>query len=182
MKNVYMIIAFMLLVSVLCATPATAFTGEEYIVVIDDSGDIKTYKYLNKYNPDEKYIELHSDGTKWLKSLVTFKPANIPNAPMMVVDTHKKSSVIHLSRSVDEWEINYYSSSGKKIYPCKAYLKNAGTVNLNEFYKYHNWEYLNLELSINQCISSPYTWVETFWWGEKRVHISFSPSWNIPEV
>jgi hypothetical protein len=181
MKLKFMLIGLALAL-VLCISPVVAVSGSDFEIVVDESGDIPTYKYYDMYSSSSNYIQLRTDGTRCLNSIVVFKPHNIPGAPMMTVNTYKRSAIIYLPKSVDEWEIEYYSCSKTYIYPCKAFLKNAGVVNLNEFYKGHNWEYLDLELSKRQCISSPYTWVETIWWGTKRIHYCYSPSWDIPEV
>ena len=184
MKNVYMIIAFMLLVSVLCATPATAFTGEEYIVVIDDSGDIKTYKYLNpnyKVHPDcpntpgEKYFKIQIYGTNWLKSFVTFKPADIPDAPTMMVDTNSKVNIYLPYYSVDKWEIKYYSNFRKMSPPYDQYLKNAGTVNVKLVFGHYLPRGLELWLGPDQLLCS-----KNSFYNEDGYVVK--PVWSIPEV
>lgn len=170
MKTVYMIIGTMLVLA-LCITPVAAFTGEEYIVVIDDSGDIPTYTYKNWAYLNEEYIRLHTDGTRWLTSLVTFKPADIPDAPMMMVDTSYYDKDIYLTNTVDKWEIKVYTSFSKRLKkPDDKYLDNAGVVSMKDTFNayYCNGGDLWFELSrgvfIASMTSSPY------------------PRWNIPEV
>ena len=159
MKTVYMIIGTMLVLA-LCITPVAAFTGEEYIVVIDDSGDIPTYKYFDKSHPDYFPIIIFTEGTNWLKSLVTLKPANIPDAPVMVVDTNNRR-YIELPRSVDKWEIKYYSRFGINPSLSDKYLKNAGVVDLREDFNpwYRSGGYLYLMLSEDQ-----YLWGYVFYY------------------
>ena len=103
--------------------------------------------------PNEEYIWVTTCGTSQLYSLVTFKPANIDDAPLMVIDTYRKKATIGLPRSVDEWEIKYYSYSKPLLKPDRDYLKNAGVVNLNEKFRYHVKDGLALELSWGQFIS-----------------------------
>ena len=55
--------------------------------------------------PNEEYIWITTSGTFKLYSLVTFKPANIDDAPLMVIDTYRNKVTIGLPRSVDEWEV-----------------------------------------------------------------------------
>ena len=137
----------------LCISPVAAVSGDDFEVVIDKSGDINTYKYCNKNTPGEKYIELHSDGTHWLNSIVTFKPANIPNAPMMVVSGRYPSN-IYLPKSVDEWEIKYYSRPFYSPSLDVEFLKNADVVNLKEFFGDHVDGGLYLWLSLYQVITT----------------------------
>lgn len=109
--------------------------------------------YQTTLVPNEEYIWLITPGTSWKYSLVTFKPANIDDAPLMVIDTYRKNVTIGLPRSVDEWEIKYYSNSKPLSRPDPDYLKNAGVVNLNEKFRYHVKDGLHLELSWGQFIS-----------------------------
>lgn len=50
MKIKFMLI---MLALVLCISPVAAVSGDDFEVVIDKSGDINTYTYFNKNNPDE---------------------------------------------------------------------------------------------------------------------------------
>ena len=95
-----------------------------------------------------------------------FKPVNIPDAPVMLVDT-SNPTYICLTQSVDEWEIKYYSSPDSFSQPDDKYLKNAGVVNLNEHFKGYIKDGLVLELSSGQFISQKFApW----------------PRWSIPSV
>jgi hypothetical protein len=138
---------------VLCISPVAAVSGSDFEVVIDESGDIPTYKYYDHAVQYEKYIHIHTDGTDWLNSLVTFKPANYPYAPVMVVDTNSKCDIL-LPRSVDKWEIKYYSAFGKKPSLTPKYLKNSGVLNMRYSFLpwYHNGGDLRLELSSDQYL------------------------------
>ena len=135
----------------LCISPVAAVSGTDFEDVFEVVDGVDTYKYLNKNNPDEKYTDIHYVGTFSLKSFVTLKPANIPDAPTMIVDTNGRGN-IYLPQSVDEWEIKYYSRCFKKPSLTPKYLKNAGVVNLNEFFGEHILDGLHLELSWGQCI------------------------------
>lgn len=104
-----------------------------YDIIEEKYNRYTSLKYCNVSNPNEEYINIFTDGTLILYSLVTFKPANIPNALTMVVDTNG-ARYIHLPKSVDEWEIKYYSSFRSISYPYDKYLKNAGVVNLKEYF------------------------------------------------
>ena len=140
-----------MLVSMLCIAPVCALTGDDFEVLVDENIISDSYTYFNLNDPGEKYTEIFTTGTYWLCSLVTFKPANIPDAPVMVVDTcgHR---YIYLPRSVDEWEIKYYSRFWHEPNICKEHLKNAGVVNLNEYFGKYIENGLHLELSTGQCI------------------------------
>ena len=143
MKTIKLLIGIAL-VLMLCISPVVAVSGSDFEIVIDDSGDIVTYKYLNpnyRKHPGcpnslgEKYIQIYTKGTRFLYSLVSFKPANIPGAPVMLVETTGYKINFYLPQSVDEWEIRYYSithpiNPGEHV----KYLKNAGVVNLNEYF------------------------------------------------
>ena len=135
----------------LCISPVAAFTGDEYIDVLDESGDIPSYTYKNWAYLNEEYFHIHTDGTKLLYSLVTFKPANIPDAPKMFVYTNGKCD-IYLPKSADEWEIKYYSRWRHEPNICVEHLKCAGVVNLNEYFKECISDKLYLEISIGQSI------------------------------
>ena len=110
------------------------------------------YTYHNMNNQDEEYIWISSLGTTWLYSYVTFKPANIPDAPTMVVNTYRDAVYIYLPRSVDEWEIKYYSSTEPLSQLDRDNIKNAGVVNLNEKFRKDVKNGLVLELSSGQYI------------------------------
>lgn len=150
MKLKFMLIGLALAL-VLCISPVAAFTGDEYIDVVDESGDIPTYTYKNWAYLNEKYIKLHTKGTALKYSLVTFKPDNIPDAPKMYVYTNSKCD-IYLPQSVDEWEIKYYSSWRHEPNICIKDLKNSGVFNLKEIFRHHVDEGLILELSTGQYI------------------------------
>lgn len=150
MKQITLLIGIVLSL-VLCITTVAAVTGDDFEVVIDKSGYFESYTYLNVNNPDELYTDIYTYGTCYLHSLVTFKPANIQGAPVMMVDTDK-CGVIHLPRSVDDWEIKYYSSFESLSYLDPKYLKNSGVVNLNQFFGKYISEGLTLELSQGQFI------------------------------
>lgn len=175
MKLDYLLIGSVLAL-MLCIAPVAVFTGGDYDIVVDKTGDIPTYSYRNWAYLNDKYIEIYTDGTHVLQSMVSFKPANIPNAPLMVVDTNGPRS-IYLSQSVDEWEIKYYSSFGSRpIIKDDKDLKNAGTVNLKEFFgeDISEGKWLKLELSTNQYIAVPYNY---------HVHNgSYAPRYYIPGV
>lgn len=69
----------------------------------------------------------------------------------MLVDT-SNPTYICLTQSVDDWEIKYYS---RYLYTCKPhtkYLKNAGVVNLNEYFGASISHDLKLELRTGQYI------------------------------
>ena len=152
-------------------TPVAAVSGDDFEVVTWESDYDGTYIYCNLNDPDELYTEIktysHTYGTCYLHSLVTFKAANIPGAPVMIVDTYCKNVKIKLPRSVDEWEIKYYSCSDPFDQPDDKLLKNAGVVNLNEHFKGYIKDGLVLELSSGQFISQKFApW----------------PRWSIPSV
>ena len=145
----------------LCITPVAAVSGDDFEVVITKSDEkniftgsskLSKYTYSNKNNQSEEYIIINTTGTKNMFSYVTFKPANIEGAPVMVVDTSNKNAFINLSRSVDDWEIKFYSSPDSFSQPDPKYLKNAGVVNLNEFFGKYIWNELFLELGWGQFI------------------------------
>lgn len=124
--------------------------------VINKSDNINTYKYIYVNDPYVSYTKIHTPGTLHLHSLVTFKPADIPDAPVMVVNTYvnvrNPKSDIYLPRNVDAWEIKYYSKCGGMPDLDSKYLKNAGVVNLNEFFGKYIWNELFLELGWGQFI------------------------------
>ena len=59
-----------------------------------------TYEYCNMNGLNEKYIDIYTKGTFWKYSFVTFKPANIPDAPTMVVDTNLSVALVLLCMSL----------------------------------------------------------------------------------
>ena len=146
---------------VVCITPVAAVSADDFNVVTWESAYDGTYMYYNLNDPDELYTEIHTYSYTYdacdLHSLVTFKPANIQGAPVMVVDTDK-SGYIYLPRSVDDWEIKFYSSFESLPYP--KYLKNSGVVNLNQFFGKYIEEGLSLELVGGKYITVlTYPWV-----------------------
>ena len=153
---------------ILIYTIPDALTSEAFKVENEEEeGDFyPTYKYCNMNNPDEKYIEIFVDVTRWLHSRVTFKAANIEGAPVMVVDTGEYAYA-YLPRSVDEWEIKYYSKFGDIPPLTDEYLKNAGVVNLKEFFGKYIEKRLVLERSQGQYIRPGNRW---------------EPKYRIPDV
>ena len=152
MKLKFMLIGIAL-VLMLCISPVAAFTGDEYIDVLDESGDIPSYTYKNWAYLNEEYIHIVTYGTKILYSMVTFRPVNIPDAPKMVVYTNGKCD-IYLPQSVDEWEIKYYSRWRHEPNICVEHLKNSGVVNLNKHFGKYIEKGLILKLSTGQFIYS----------------------------
>ena len=152
MKFKFMLIGLALAL-MLCISPVAAVSGDDFEIVIDTSDDIWSYKYRNVNDPDEKYINVFTVGTHWLVSLVTFKPANIPDAPDMVVNTFGQRD-IYLPQSVDEWEIKYYSRFWYKPTLEGKYLKCSGVVNLNSYFGKYIEKGLELILSSSQSIAS----------------------------
>ena len=160
MKTVCMIIGIMLVLALCTSTVGAA----EYKAPWDEYGHYEKYKYRALYNQSEEYIVIYTSGTLWMDSFVTFKPANIPDAPTMVVRTHPNAHMVkydviyfYLPRSVDEWEIKYYSDPGRMPDNWYNRLKNAGVINLNkEFGEYiTKGSWLKLELSTGQYIWCP---------------------------
>jgi hypothetical protein len=173
-----------MLALMLCISPVVAVSGSDFEVVIDDSGDIPTYKYCNpnyKKHPDcpnspgEKYFLISCRGTDWLKSFVTFKPANIPDAPTMMVDTNSKVNIYLPYYTVDAWEIKYYSNFRKMSPPYDKYLKNAGTVNVKMVFGEYLPRGLELWISADQLLCTKHSYYNDKGMVEK-------PKWNIPEV
>ena len=159
MKIIHMIypVIGIVLVLALCISPVVAVDFYMVEVVKDEDGKVTSYKYRNILNKSEEYIKITSGGTRQMWSLVTFEPVGIPYTPTMVVDTYRdnvKDVTIYLPRSVDEWEIKYYSNILPLKTPGVFFLKNAGVVNLNEYFGNHSQKGLYLELSLNQCIRS----------------------------
>ena len=168
MKFKFMLIGIVLALA-LCITPVAAVSGSDFEIVTDESGIIYSYEYRNVNDPDEEYFEILTQGTTVMHSFVTFKPANIPDAPKMVVSTYggikekiplpRQFSLprkFYLPKSVDEWEIKYYSRFFFTPRLDDKYLKNAGIVNLNEFLEGCTSSELILELSWDQFISQKF--------------------------
>lgn len=153
MKKIYLLIGTML-VLVLCITPVVAVSGDDFEDVFEVVDGVDTYTYLNLNDPDEKYTKIECTRTYILKSFVTFRPHNIPDAPKMLVHTNKGSRIIYLPKSVDEWEIEYYSQFWYEPNLAKEYLKCSGVINLNEYFGEYIEKGLYLYLSTNQEISS----------------------------
>lgn len=158
----------------LCISPVAAVSADDFEIVVDRSNSIETYKYLNVNNPDELYIKIYTRGTCDVYSVVTFRPANIHGAPVMIVDT-SYPTLIYLTQSVDDWEIMYYdywwempSISGK------TYLKNGGDINLKKYFGGTISEVLYLALHFEQSISTIY---EVYKDGKFEII-----KWYIPEV
>ena len=148
------------MVLVLCISPVGALSADDFDIVTQDGSGLTTYTfdggglhtctYLNVNDPNERYIHLRSSHDIWVCSLVTFRPANLPDAPTMVVDTSYYKKEIYLPHSIDEWEIKYYTSFW--THPCEPdpeYLDNAGVVNMKEVFRpwYINGGTLYLDLS-----------------------------------
>ena len=123
------------------------------IVTGKKKGKYDSYTYCNVNNSNEKYIDISTDGTYYLESIVTFKPANIPDAPVMAVDTSNRYVYFCLPRCIDEWEIKYYSRRKQKpTLDDNTYLKNAGVVNLKEYFKdflSNRWLELQIQFQLN---------------------------------
>ena len=146
--------------------PVVQVSADLFEVDIVDVDGHDVYDYRNVIDPNDGTFWIWTGGTHWLKSFVTFKPANIPDAPVMVVDTSRKTSIT-LPQCVDEWEIKYYSHHRSFYTQEPKYLKNAGTINLNEYFGEYIWDGLYLELGVDQKIfplDSP------------------EPCWSIPDV
>lgn len=124
----------------------------DYFSVDYQNGTPTIHYYRNVSNKNEMYFRIYTSGTSWLQSIVTFKPANIPDAPVMKVNTSKESSNIYLPRSVDEWEIKYYSRFLYKPTLEGKYLKNFGVINLNEYFGDYINNDLVLKLRTGQCL------------------------------
>ena len=116
---------------------------------------LHTYTYFNQKNLYDEYTVIYAYGTVWKHSLVTFKAANIEGAPVMVVDTYRKNVKIKLPRSVDEWVIKFYGcyyTYFESLPQLHDYLRNAGVVNLNEYFGASISHDLKLELRTGQYI------------------------------
>lgn len=153
MKPIILLIGIMLLLA-LCTGPVGALCGADFEDVFEVVDGVDTYTYLNLNDPDEKYTKIQCSRTYILNSFVTFRPHNIPDAPKMLVHTNKGSRYIYLPKSVDEWEIDYYSRFWHEPNICDEHLKCSGVVNLNEYFGKYIEKGLNLCFSTNQDISS----------------------------
>lgn len=166
MKLNYLLLGTMLVLG-LCITPVAAVSADDFEINITKSDEKhmftggsywSIYTYSNVNNPNEEYIMINTTGTLHMFSYVTIKPANIPDAPLMVVDTGAGTLLlpavvsIHLPRSVDEWEIKYYSRLLEYPTITDTYLKNAGVINLNKHFGKCIDHGLHLELSAGQWI------------------------------
>ena len=95
MKQIYLLIGIMMAL-MLCITPVAALTGDDFEIVTMKDGEYTNYEYHNVNNPVEEYTMITPGNIKggW-RSFVTFKPANIDGAPVMVVDTWYRNTMIH---------------------------------------------------------------------------------------
>jgi hypothetical protein len=118
----------------------------------NDGNDYSWYVYTDTKNPNDQCYDLFTRGTKWLNSIVTFRPANIPGALTMNVDTHRPRH-ISLPRSIDVWEVKYYSSFWYFDYPEPKKLKNSGIFNLREITNQTTLKHIYMELSLDQYLS-----------------------------
>ena len=151
MKFKLLLIGIMLVLA-LCISPVVAVSADDFYITIDRCGDGMLYTYFNQNDLDEEYIQIYTYGTLWLYSYVTFKPANIPDAPKMVVDTSYRERYFLLPKSVDDWEIKYYSRTDPLYHLTDKWLKNSGVVNLNKRFGKYIPNELILELSTGQYI------------------------------
>lgn len=153
MKFKFMLIGIALAL-MLCISPVAAVSGNDFEVEIDKSGWVYTYTYHNVNDPSEEYIKISAGDTQFMNSLVTFKPAYIPDAPTMVINASFsiRPKTIYLSQSVDSWDIKYYSVFKSEVSPDPKFLKNYGIVNLKELFGEYIKDGLRLELSMCQCI------------------------------
>lgn len=124
--------------------------NQNFKIVHYKDDDTDAYKYLNVNDPNEKYIQIYTEGRINMDSVVTFKPANIPGAPVIEASSYAD---ISLPQSVDEWEIKYYSNVWPMSSPLPEDLKNAGVVNLKEFFGEYISEGLLLKVSTGQYIA-----------------------------
>ena len=156
MKFKFMLIGIALAL-MLCISPVAAVSGNDFEIYISQTYPTHghgTYKYWNLNNKSEIYTFITTGYTIITDSLVTFKPANIPDAPVMEVDTYMNTGEIFLPRSVDEWEIEYYSRFWHEPNICGEHLKCSGVVNLNEYFGKYIEKGLYLSVSHNQSFSS----------------------------
>ena len=150
------------LVLALCISLVAAVSGTDFEVVKYGSGDIVSYKYRNINDLNEEYTTIYTAGTKIKHSYVSFQPANIPNARLMMVNTDGNRKIF-LPRSIDEWEIKFYScwyemdeGHGHHSVYHLSHLRNIGVVNLNEYFGEYVKTGLCLELSWGQFIAPPH--------------------------
>ena len=141
MKKIILLIGIML-VLMLCISPVVAVSGTDFEVGIyktEPSHGHATYKYWNLNNKSEVYTYIATGYSIFLDTQVTFKPANIPDAPVMEVNTWLTEAQIYLPRSVDEWEINCYichcplTYDDAPTYRHVYHLIAADVININEF-------------------------------------------------
>ena len=108
-------------------------TSDAFRLDIVSGASGASYDYHNINNRTEKYTQIWVSQYLSSNSLITIRPANIPDAPTMIV----KGGVhgwVYLPQSVDEWEFKYYCSTEPLSQPDPMYLKNAGVINLNEHF------------------------------------------------
>ena len=161
----------------LCISPVAALSGDDFSIVKWKADKVEYFGYICERTPHDEYIHIFPSGTSVLNSLVTFKPANIPDAPEMVIDTsgvcidasgRHPSKMIKLCSCVGEWEIKYYSRFWSKLdKPDPEYLKNSGVIHLNWYFRdaIRKGSWLELQISAGQYITDS--------WGLR---------WSIPSV
>ena len=175
MKQIYLLIGIMLAL-VVCITPVAALTGDDFEIVTEKIGcstDMYKYSYLS--DPNEEYTKIATDCTVVVYTYVTFKPANIPDAPVMVVDTHQHWAHVYLPKCVDEWEVKYYL-----CYDCSYHLKSAGVINLNEFIEGYFMKGVWFDEFIERGLH-----LEIGWFGLNaciRSDVTPCYCWHIPDV
>lgn len=174
MKTVYMIIGTMLVLA-LCITPVAAVSGDDFKVLKYKEDGIFWHKYRYMAYSNDEYIEIHPGWTLLLDSMVTFKPANIPDAPVMMVDTNDPVDIYLPYYSVSVWEIKYYSNFRDMSPPYDKYLKNAGTVNVKMVFGEYLPRGLELWLSAEQLLCTKHSYYNDEGMVEK-------PVWNISDV
>ena len=138
MKLKFMLIGIAL-VLMLCISPVAAVCGDGFEIVIGNTDGIESHTYYYKDNPNEKYTEIYTPGSYFHYSKIMFRPANIPDAPMMFVDVSDER-YIYLPQCVDDWEIRYYtchSDMNCGDHSGHNHFKNEGVVNLNEYFGEH---------------------------------------------
>ena len=109
MKFKIMLIGIALLLA-LCISPVTAVSGDDFEVVIDKSGDINTYTYFNKNNPDEEYGVLLALSPN-LSLVTTVITPVMGSGPSMYLPPNIHA-VIYLPCCFKEWQIKYYYTEG----------------------------------------------------------------------
>ena len=160
----------------LCISPVAAVTGDDFEIVTRKDGEYTNYEYHNVNNPVEEYTRIIPGNIKcgW-RSFVTFKPANIEGAPVMVVDTNGKREIYLPYHSVDEWEIKFYCCKNPIDQPDDKYLKNAGVVNVKEVFGEYLPRGLDLVLSWAQML-----YTSACHYNDEGYVVK--PAWSIPEV